>query len=49
MNAINRIDGLPVTEDDMVEFGVADDTASDLETRVCWDIDGTLDADSTAR
>ena len=47
VNAINRIDGLPVTEDDMVEFDVVvDDTASDLETlEVCWDIDGTVDAD----
>ena len=47
LNAINRIDGLPVFEDSKVEFDVlVDDTASDKESlEVCWDIDGTRDSD----
>ncbi len=47
LNAINRIDGLPVFEDEAVVFDVTvDDTASDIDSlEVCWDIDGTRDAD----
>ncbi|MGB2345304.1 MAG: CARDB domain-containing protein [Candidatus Poseidoniaceae archaeon] len=47
LNAINRINGLTVSEDEKVEFDVVvDDTASDRDSlEVCWDIDGTRDAD----
>jgi len=47
LNAINRINGLTVAEDEQVEFDVVvDDTASDRDSlEVCWDIDGTRDAD----
>ena len=47
LNAINRINGLPVSEDEKVEFDVVvDDTASDKDSlEVCWDIDGTRDSD----
>ena len=47
LNAINRINGLPVAEDEQVEFDVVvDDTASDRDSlEVCWDIDDTRDAD----
>ena len=47
LNAINRINGLTVFEDEKVEFDVVvDDTASDKDSlEVCWDIDGTRDAD----
>ncbi len=46
-NAVDRLDGLPVLEDDRVVFDVTvDDTPSDKESlEVCWDIDGTRDAD----
>ncbi len=46
-NAMKRIDGLPVFEDDTVVFDVTvGDTASDIDSlEVCWDIDGTRDAD----
>jgi len=45
LNAVNK--GLTVDEDDEVVFDVAvDDTASDKDSlEVCWDIDGTRDAD----
>lgn len=47
LDAINRIDGLPVFENDMVVFDVTgSDTASDMDTlEICWDIDGTTDSD----
>ena len=47
LDAINRIDGLPVFENDMVVFDVSgSDTASDMDTlQICWDIDGTTDSD----
>lgn len=47
LDAINRIDGLPVFENDMVVFDVSgSDTASDIDTlQICWDIDGTTDSD----
>ena len=47
LDAINRIDGLPVFENDMVIFDVTgSDTASDMDTlEICWDIDGTTDSD----
>ena len=47
LDAINRIDGLPVWENDMVVFDVTgSDTASDMDTlEICWDIDGTTDSD----
>ena len=47
LNAINRLDGLVVDEDYTVEFDVTvSDTTSDLDSlEVCWDIDGTRDAD----
>ena len=47
LDAINRIDGLPVFENDMVVFDVTgSDTASDMDTlEICWDIDGTMDSD----
>ena len=47
LNAINRANGLAVDEDVTVEFDVTvGDTASDLDSlEVCWDIDGTRDAD----
>ncbi|MBM54019.1 MAG: hypothetical protein CMB36_03205 [Euryarchaeota archaeon] len=47
LNAINRINGLPTFEDEKVVFDVVvSDTASDLETlEICWDVDGTVDAD----
>ena len=45
LNAVNN--GITVSEDDIVVFDVAvDDTASDKDSlEVCWDIDGTRDAD----
>jgi hypothetical protein len=47
LDAINRIDGLPVWENEVVAFDVIGiDTASDMETlEICWDIDGTTDSD----
>lgn len=47
LDAINRIDGLPVWENKMVVFDVTgSDTASDMDTlEICWDIDGTTDSD----
>ena len=47
LDAINRIDGLPVFENDIVIFDVTgSDTASDMDTlEICWDIDGTTDSD----
>lgn len=47
LDAINRIDGLPVFENDMIVFDViGSDTASDMDTlEICWDIDGTTDSD----
>lgn len=47
LDAINRIDGLPVFENDMVVFDVTgSDTASDMDTlEICWDVDGTTDSD----
>ena len=47
LDAINRIDGLPVFENDVVVFDVTgSDTASDMDTlEICWDIDGTTDSD----
>lgn len=47
LDAINRIDGLPVWENEVVAFDViGSDTASDMETlEICWDIDGTTDSD----
>ena len=45
LNAVNN--GATVDEDDKVVFDVlVDDTASDKDSlEVCWDIDGTRDAD----
>ena len=47
LDAINRIDGLPVWENEVVAFDVIGiDTASDMDTlEICWDIDGTTDSD----
>ena len=47
LDAINRIDGLPVRENDIVVFDViGSDTESDVATlEICWDIDGTIDSD----
>ena len=47
LDAINRIDGLPVWENDVVVFDViGSDTASDMDTlQICWDTDGTTDSD----
>ena len=47
LDAINRIDGLPVGENDIVVFDViGSDTESDVATlEICWDIDGTIDSD----
>ena len=46
-NAILQVEALKVFEDDVVEFDViVGDTASDIDSlQVCWDIDGTRDAD----
>lgn len=47
LNAVDRVNGMTVEEDELVEFDVVvDDTSSDFETLVvCWDVDATLDAD----
>ena len=47
LDAINRIDGLPVFENDVIVFDViGSDTASDMDTlALCWDIERTIDSD----
>ena len=47
LDAMNRIDGLPVDENDVVVFDViGSDTESDIATlEICWDVDGTIDSD----
>ena len=44
LKSVDRLNGITVEEDDLVEFDVVvDDTSSDIETLVvCWDVDATL-------